>query len=451
MNIFLIVRHTRADEERGRTEVIRSLPVGRAATLAAAMLTAFIANTLLAALTGISMAIMGVEGFTFGSCMLYGVLLGVFGLFCAAVTAIFSQLCVSTRGALAFPGIIMVAGYMLRAVGDTPNKDGEMSSEILSYFSPMGLLQRTRVFADGETLFPVFIVLLLTAILSAAAFALNRVRDMGEGFIPARPGRRDAKKSLLRSGGLQMKLLRNTMIWWTAALFITAALYGSILADIGGFIEGNDFYGELMIDLPPELAQVQEKSFVATINIILMLCCAFPVLIAIFKIRSEEKDGRLENILAGAVSRKHILFGYAVIAFIASIAIPAITSIGFYLVSASVMEDPLPYSFFTNNALVYIPALWVILGIAVVIAGWFPKAAVAAWGYVVYSIFVMFFGRILGLPEWVVKTTPFGHVPMLILPDDDIKLGTMLILTLIAAVLTVVGFKGYSQRDMVSE
>ena len=44
MNIFLVVRHTRADEEAGRTEVVRSLPTGRLAILNATMITALIVN-----------------------------------------------------------------------------------------------------------------------------------------------------------------------------------------------------------------------------------------------------------------------------------------------------------------------------------------------------------------------------------------------------------------------
>jgi ABC-2 type transport system permease protein len=452
MNIFLIVRHTRADEERGRTEVIRSLPVGRLATLGGAMLTAVIANTVLAVFTGIGMFVTGVEGFTFGGCMLYGALLGVFGLFCAALTAIFCQLCVSSRGALALPAIIMVSSYMVRAMGDmpVPNELGlnEMPNEALSYLSPMGILQRSQVFTENETPLPVFAVLAITVVLTAVAFALNRVRDMGEGFIPAKPGRRTAGKTLLQPFGLHWRLIGNTLIWWTVGLVITAALYGSILGDIGGFIESNEFYGGLMLDVPPELAQFQEKSFVATISIVLMICAVFPVLAAVFRLRREEGEGRLENVLAGSVSRRKTLAGYVLFAFATSVLVPLATAFGFYGVAVSVMETPLEVGFFLDTMLVYIPALWVILGLATALVGWFPKATVSAWVYVVYSLLVLFFGRMAGLPDWVSKTTPFGHVPMLVMPDASVNWLTMAILTAIAAGLTVLGFVGYSRRDM---
>jgi ABC-2 type transport system permease protein len=447
MNVFLIVRHTRADEERGRTEVIRSLPVGRLATLNAAMLTAAVVNGLLAVLTGLGMAATGVEGFGFGSCMLYGVLLGAFGLFCAALTAIFCQLCASSRGALAYPSIVMVGTYMVRAMGDMPDESGAMPYEVLSYFSPMGLLQRSQVFVKDE-LWGVFAVLGITAVLTAVAFGLNKKRDMGEGFIPAKPGRKSANRGLLREFGLQQRLLKNAVMWWCVGMFITAALYGSILGNIGGFIEGNDFYGELIIDLPPELENFQEKGFATTINIMLMICSVIPVLTAVFKLKSEESHGRLEGILAGAMSRKRILAGYAVMAFIASVAVPFASAVGFYASAAAVMENPLNFGFFLNNTLVYLPAIWVMLGLGVLLVGWAPRASLVGWGYMVYSIFVQFFGGILGLPDWVSYTTPFGYVPMLII--EDVNYLTMSLLVLIAAVLTTVGFAGYSRRDMAA-
>ncbi|MCL2754258.1 MAG: hypothetical protein FWD35_00875 [Oscillospiraceae bacterium] len=448
MNIFLIVRHTRTDEEKGRTEVIRSLPVGRLSILGGAVLTAVIVNTVLAVLTGAGMAAAGSPevGFDFAGCMLYGVLLGVFGLFCAALTAIFCQLCVNARSALAFPAIVMTAGYMLRAVGDMPTETGEMPREFLSYLTPLGLLQRSQVFA-GNHLWSVFAVLGLTAALILTAFALNRARDMGEGFIPAKPGRREADRNLLAPFGLQHRLLTNMLLWWGFGLALTGSLYGLIMGDIGGFIENNEFYGDLMISLPPGYEHLQEKSFVATISIILMICASIPVMAAIFRLRKEESDGRLENILAGAASRKRTLAGYVLFAFAASVLIPLVTAFGFWGVAAAVMENPLEVGFFLDTMLVYLPALWIMLAVAVAIVGWLPKGGLIAWGYMVYSVFVLFLGQMLNLPDFFGKITPFGHVPTLILPDDSVNFATMAVMTAIAAGLTAIGFAGYSRRD----
>jgi len=65
MNIFLVVRHTRADEERGCAEVVRSLPTGRLSNLNATMLTAIIINATLALLTGLGIAALRIESMGF--------------------------------------------------------------------------------------------------------------------------------------------------------------------------------------------------------------------------------------------------------------------------------------------------------------------------------------------------------------------------------------------------
>jgi ABC-2 type transport system permease protein len=99
MNIFLVVRHTRADEEKGRGDVVRSLPVGRLATLNAAMITAVIVNTVIALGIGLGITVTGVASMGFGGSMLYGASVGLSGLFFAAMAAVVSQISVSSRGA----------------------------------------------------------------------------------------------------------------------------------------------------------------------------------------------------------------------------------------------------------------------------------------------------------------------------------------------------------------
>ena len=119
MNIFLVVRHTRADEERGRYEVLRSLPLGRLASVNATMLTAVIVNGVLAVSMGILMFLGGMVGQTymsFAGSMLFGVGLGVTGLVFAGLTALFCQLSAITRSVMAYSMVALIIIYLVRAV-----------------------------------------------------------------------------------------------------------------------------------------------------------------------------------------------------------------------------------------------------------------------------------------------------------------------------------------------
>lgn len=59
MSLLIVVRHTREEEETGRQELLSAAMVGRRAPLTAALLTALIANALLAALIAGGTALSG--------------------------------------------------------------------------------------------------------------------------------------------------------------------------------------------------------------------------------------------------------------------------------------------------------------------------------------------------------------------------------------------------------
>jgi len=129
MNIFLVVKHTRKDEEAGRIEVIRSLPVGRLSNLSATMVVCIITNTILALLTGLGLYALQVEGMDLYGSFFYGMALGISGILFATITAVFCQLASNSRGAVGYSFSILGLSYLLQA--------GGASNEILSYISPL--------------------------------------------------------------------------------------------------------------------------------------------------------------------------------------------------------------------------------------------------------------------------------------------------------------------------
>ena len=440
MNIFLVVRHTRGDEEKGRAEVVRSLPTGRLANLNATMITAVIVNAALALLTGVGIAVMGLESMDLAGSILYGVVVGVSGLFFASITALFSQLSSSSRGATGLSFVALFVIYMMRAAGD-------MNSEALSLASPMGLAQRAQIYV-GNYWWPVFILLIETAVVVVIAFALNAVRDMDQGFIHARPGRKEAS-SLLRSPfGLTFRLSRNTLIAWVIGIFVLGASYGSILGDIDTFVANSDFYSQV-VGSNPNFTTAQ--MFVSMVTSIISLFALVPVLLAALKLRNEEKEGRAEHTLSRVVSRLKYLSGYTILAFITSILVQCATAIGIYSAGVSVLPDPgdLTLGYLLKANLVYLPAIWVMIGVAVLLIGVLPKATPVIWGYFGFTFFAVFMGRIPDvIPGWLKNITPFGYVPQL--PVDSINYTTLAILTVIAIGLTAAGFVFYRKRDMVT-
>jgi ABC-2 type transport system permease protein len=438
MNILLVTRHTRTDEEQGRTEVVRSLPVGRLANIHAAMLSAVIINTALALTVGAGIAVLRLEGMDPAGSMLYGATLGVTGLFFAAVTAVFCQLCVSSRGAAGLSFLALTAAYMQRAAGD-------LNNEALSWASPLGLVQRGQIYV-GNYWRPVLLLLLAVVAVTAVSYALNSVRDMGQGFIAARPGRTGAKKSLCSPLGLSWRLLRTTLIVCWVFVFAIAASYAAILDGIDDFLEQNEMYA-MIIGSNPNFTSAQ--MFVSMVTSIMSMLALIPVLMAILKVRGEEKEGRAEHLLSRSVSRVRHMSGFAVLAFASAVLMQFGIITGIYSVAASVLPDPgeLSLAYLFKAVMVFLPAIWVMLGAAVLLIGLLPKAAPVIWAYYGFAFFAIMMGRIPGLlPAWSLKLSPFGHIPQL--PVDEVNGLTLAVLTLIAAGLTALGFVFYRKRDM---
>ena len=465
MNIFLIVRNTRADEEKGRFEVLRSLPVGRLANLNAAFITALIVNVILALVVGLGMFAVGDVSMDLSGSLLWGAALGAIGLVFAAFAGLFSQLSSNSRGAMGYSFAALGFFYLLRAPGDM-NPD----LEILSRISPLGLVLRTQAYA-GNYWWPILILIVVAVVVAAVAYRLNYLRDIEQGIIPARPGRADGSILMRTPTGFTFRLLKVSLIIWFLSMFSFAGSYGTVLGEVDEFIANNEMYQQLMLG-PAGVEFVTEAGlssdeivdilraavaaegftlpelFASTINNIMAIFALVPVLLFILKVKSEEKDTRAELVLATPVCRYKYIGGYAAIAFIFAIIIPIAYALGIFLVGQPMMANPedLTLGFLLQSNLLYIPASWFMIGLTIFLIGLKPKAVGLIWGYFAFSFLIMFFGRMEIFPAWTEYLSPFGWIPLL--PMDEVTVLPLVVLTTIAVVLTGFGFYFYRNRDI---
>lgn len=142
MSILLVTRHTRADEEDGRTEMIRSLPTGRLSNLSATLLSVSMTNVLLALIIGFGLYALGIDSLNLNGSLLYGAALGATGIFFAALTAVFAQLSENARGTIGLSITVLIVAYVVRAIGD-------IGSGTLSWFSPLGWILGAEVYVNN--------------------------------------------------------------------------------------------------------------------------------------------------------------------------------------------------------------------------------------------------------------------------------------------------------------
>ena len=431
MSMFVLGRHTRAEEQSGRSELVRASAVGLQAPTAAAMAVAVGANVLAGAAV---MLVMLAAGEPLAGSAAFGASLAGVGLFFAGVSGVAMQLAQGTSGAYGIVGGVLGLAYALRAAGDVG--DGT-----LSWLSPIGWSQSMRPYA-GERWWPLLLLLAGTAVLVAATFALRARRDEGEGVVAQRPGPPEAGPSLAHPFGLALRLQRGALIGWTTGLFLGGLSIGLTAQDADDLLGSGDsvdaLFGQTAGSLIDNYIAVSLLSFG-------LIGTGFAIQV-ILRMRSEETSGRLEPLLATALARPRWAAGFVAVSAVGSLVALAATGLGAGIADAVESHDAVRIPVLMGSAAALAPAMWVVAGVAVALFGLLPRAVAAAWGVLAACFLVSFLGPLLSLPDWVLDLSPYGHVPLL--PAADLDVVPLLVLTAIAAAFTAAGLAGFRRRDV---
>src|SRR6266542_2733529 len=100
------------------------------------------------------------------------------------------------------------------------------------------------------------------------------------------------------------------------------------------------------------------------------------------------------------------------------------------------------------GALVQVPAVLVLSGIAMALFGLLPRLASVSWAALAVSAFLVLIGPMLRLSHWLLDVAPFSHIPKV--PGADVSATPLAWLLGIAVVLAAAGLAGFRRRDLVS-
>ncbi|WP_407272108.1 ABC transporter permease [Radiobacillus sp. PE A8.2] len=435
MSILLVIRHTRTEEEDGRIEMIRALPTGRLSNLNATLVVISGTNLVLALISGYGLYALGLESLNLEGSLLYGAILGATGLVFAGVAALFAQLSESSRGAVGLSIAVLLITYLIRAIGD-------VSNQTLSMLSPLGWIPQAEVYSDNHW-WPVLSMIGLAIILYAVANYLNAIRDLGQGFLPSKPGKKYASRFLQTPIGLALRLQRTGIISWAIGMLVLGISYGSVLGDLDSFFEGNEMMEQM---LAQQEGYTIIEQFIPMLMIVMVLLATIPPLMAINKLYGEEKKGRIDHLLGRAVSRTRLMGSYLVIAIVNGFVMVSLTAIGLWSAGTAVVEGGMEFGSIYGAAMIYLPAVLVLIGIAVCLIGFLPRLTSIIWMYLLYSFIVLYLGGLFQFPDWIGKLTPFGYVPQI--PIEQFDVLPVIVLIVLAVVLMVLGLIGYNRRDI---
>ncbi|MFI9580364.1 ABC transporter permease [Streptomyces sp. NPDC052236] len=436
MSVLIVTRHTRNEEETNRAELVRSAVVGRHAHLAAALTVAVLANLVLALLLALGLSGMGIESIDLGGSLLYGFAHAAVGIVFAAVAAITVQITAYTRGASGMALAVIGIAYVLRAAGDVGGNGA------LSWLSPIGWAQRTYVYVDNRW-WPLLLCLALAVVCGAIGFVLSTRRDVGAGLRASRLGSPVASDALSRPLGFALRLHRSMLIGFGAGLFLMGVMYGSILGEAEDMLKNIEQMQEALERIG---GATMAESFASMVMVVISVVASVYVVMAALRPRAEETAGRAEPLLSTGLSRTRWVSSHLAMAMAGGTALLLLAGLGFGISGAASAGDGGLFLKLLGAALAYAPALWVTVGVAVVIFGWFPRASAATWVVPVYGFVVGYLGQLLQFPDWMNNVSPFGHVPQL--PAAEMSWTPMVVLTVIAAGLVWLGLEGFRRRDL---
>jgi ABC-2 type transport system permease protein len=433
MSLLLVVRHTRAEEEAGRTELVGAAAVGRHAVPVAGFLVAVLADVSIAVLTAAGLIAVGLP--VAGSVAL-GLAIGAAGLVFGAVALVTAQVASVARAASGTAGALLGLAYLLRAVGDS-------GVSWLSWLSPIGWAQQTRAFS-GERWWVFALPMLLTAALVGAAAVLLPRRDAGAGLRPERPGPPEAAPRLAGPIALAWRLQRGALLGWTAGYLLVGVAVGAVAHDVGDLL-GDGAQAKELIDKLGRGADVVSTYLSLTVGLLGLVAAAYAVQ-AVLRARAEETAGRAEPVLAGATGRLRWAGGHVLVAALGSAWLLLVAGAALGLMHALRTGDAGQVGRLIGATTAQVPAVWVLGALAVALLGAVPRLVAVAWAVLAGCLLLGQVGQLLSLPDWVLDVSPFQHSGDA--PAHTPTVLPLVVLVAVAVVLAAVGAAGLRRRDV---
>ena len=434
VSLLTVIRHTRTEEEAGRRELLGSTVVGRQVGLAAAMIVATGANLVLAIVIGLGMTGRGLPAA--GSFTL-GLQYAAAGCIFAGVGAFTAQLANRSGTARALAFGVLGLSFLLRVAGDVS------SYKWLSWLTPLGWTEAIRPY-DGERWWIFALVAGSVLVLALGASVLLSRRDLGAGFLPQRPGRASAAPGFRSPAALAWRLHRNLLFGWAITFAVLGGMLGSVAASLADLIKSSPQMQALIGRLGGS-SVITDAYFAGTAGMFALVAGGYAIQ-ASLRMRSEETSLHGELVLATSVGRIRWAASHLLFAFAGPAAVLAALGLAAGLVHGMNVNDIAGQSLrILAGAIVQLPAVWTLSGLAIFLFGLFPRYAGFSWGALAIAVFLGQLGAVLQFPRWALDVSPFTHIPRV--PGGEFNVMPLIILLGIAAMLTAAGLVGFRRRD----
>jgi ABC-2 type transport system permease protein len=358
-----------------------------------------------------------------------------------AVGALVSQLAATRRQAAGYAGTALGIFYAVRLIADSGRGLGW-----LRWATPLGWVEELQPLTHPR---PIALVpiLALVVMLVGLSVHLAGVRDLGTSVFPDRVSTRPDTRLLSGPIGLTVRLVRPTVLGWTAGIGALSFLMGYIAKQGGDVLTSSSSVARV-------IARLGGRGFGAVLYLgfTFLLVALMVALVGAGQVtaaRSEEAEGRLDHLLVRPLSRSSWMTGRIAVILAIVVASGLLAGIVAWAGSAT-QQSGVGLRSLLGAGLNVVPPAVFIVGIGVFVMGVWPRAtAVATYGVLTWSVLVEFAGGFISSNHWVLDTSVFHQMTSSPAVPPNWTSGLVLVGLGLAAAL--VGGIAFSRRDLASE
>jgi ABC-2 type transport system permease protein len=437
--MLTVIRHTRSDEEAGRSEMLRAYVTGPFASLIAVLFVTYISSMLSGLLVCVYFIFIGSAAY--GS-LLYGATIALIGCVHAGVGALAAQLSKDNGKARGFALAFVGAEIFFLIIN---NAWGAYST--LAFFSPMAWHRLIQPF-NADKVLPLSWLLLLTALPAVCAYMLSARRDLGEGIFSERSGREEAAAGFRSPLALAWRLQKSSAI----GVLTGVVLIGGAVGGMAQSVSETEGIGDLLGGLGGVNWMVEvgsRNSFIGIFIYILTMAVAVYAMMSVLCLQKEEFAYHSEMILSAPVSRIRWMISFLSVTMLCVTGIMCALgfSAGFVF---SLTSDDFGRSFGTVFLMCFskVPVLWAMAGISALLYSILPRTAtllsLIVWGLFT-AVEFLWEGQIV---SWnVMKMIPYAYAHYTI-PIERLSVLSLFALIIISLALQVFGLLGFRKRNI---
>lgn len=445
--LIVATRTLRGEEASGRWELVlagQTTP-GRAtasalAGLGAGLLAMYLAVALLTIWSGTSPGVhIGA-----GQALLFGLAVVAPAAEFLAVGAVASQVMPTRARAAALAAGSFGAAFLLRAAGDAA-----AGAHFLGYVSPLGWVEQLHTLGRAQPLWLLPIAGLIIVCLWLTLFLAAR-RDLGASVLADRDTA-EPRMALLGSPiRIAVRLSWQATTRWLVVVVVAGALYGALARSAGQAFATSDRLRHLSGDLThaaqPGLVSTGARAYASIIFLLLATLLMTFAASAVAKLREDEAEGYLDNLVVRPVSRQRWLAGRVALMLVVTIVAAILGGVVFWIAAAA-EHTGLGLGQLAQAGLNSAGPAIALTGLGILLLGFAPRlVTVASWAIVAWAFMLDLLGSVIPVNHWIMDTSLLRHLALAPAASPDWRVGATYLA--ICAAAAVLGGWRFTRRDL---